>query len=58
MLMESDKDNRQLDSVVAPAVLFFPDIVTIAESVAYDGNWNAFFDFGHVLFSIPLAPEV
>lgn len=51
------EDNCQFNSVLFPAVLASPDIMTVTESVAHDGTWNAILDFGHV-FSIPLAPEV
>lgn len=40
------EDNCQLNSIFAPAVQALPDIVTITESVARDGTWDAILDFG------------
>lgn len=51
------EDHCQRNLIFASAVLAIPDFVTITESVAYDGTWNAILGFGHVFFLILLALE-
>lgn len=49
------EDHCQQNSVSASSVLAVPDIVTITESVARDGTWNAILGFGHVFFLNPFG---